>query len=114
MNKIIAVDFDGTLCINEYPEIGKPNKELIAYLKNKRANGDRVILWTCRNNELLRQAVDWCKEHGLMFDAVNENLPEVIDAFGGDTRKIFANAYIDDRNWVFTNLIIDDDIILAR
>lgn len=101
--KIIAVDFDGTLCANKYPEIGKPNKELITYLKDRQANGDKVILWTCRNNERLQQAVEWSKERGLIFDAVNENLPEVIDAFGGDTRKICANVYIDDRN-----VLIDD------
>ena len=33
-----------------------------------------------------------------MFDAVNENLPEIVEAFGVDPRKIFANEYIDDRN----------------
>ena len=32
---IIAVDFDGTLCENEWPEIGMPNEELIEYLKVK-------------------------------------------------------------------------------
>jgi hypothetical protein len=33
MNKqIIAVDFDGTLCENKWPEIGEPNTELIGYL----------------------------------------------------------------------------------
>lgn len=32
---IIAVDFDGTLCENKWPEIGMPNEELIEYLKKK-------------------------------------------------------------------------------
>lgn len=43
-------------------------------------------------------ARDWCYNYGLIFNAVNENLPEIIDSFGSDTRKIFANEYIDDRN----------------
>ena len=30
--QIIAVDFDGTLCENKWPEIGEPNTELISYL----------------------------------------------------------------------------------
>lgn len=30
--QIIAVDFDGTLCENKWPEIGEPNTELIGYL----------------------------------------------------------------------------------
>lgn len=29
--------------------------------------------------------------------AVNENLQDVIDAFGTDSRKVFAHEYIDDR-----------------
>lgn len=97
-NNIIAVDFDGTLCENKYPEIGEPNMELIDFLMSCQLNGDKVILWTCRNEEQTKAAVDWCSERGLVFDAVNENLPEIITEFGGDTRKIFANVYIDDRN----------------
>ena len=31
------------------------------------------------------------------MDEVNKNLPEIIEAFGGDCRKIFANEYWDDR-----------------
>ena len=33
----------------------------------------------------------------LHFDAVNENLPEAIKRFGGDSRKIFADEYIEDK-----------------
>ena len=95
---IIAVDFDGTLCENKWPEIGMPNEELIEYLKKRQANGEKLILWTSRNEEQTKDAVEWCKEHGLVFDAVNDNLPEIVEAFGGNCRKIFANEYIDDRN----------------
>lgn len=96
--KIIAVDFDGTLCENKWPEIGKPNTELIAYLKKRQAAGDKLILWTCRVDDILRNAVAWSAAQGLIFDAVNENLPETLEWMGGDSRKIFANEYIDDRN----------------
>lgn len=97
--KIIAVDFDGTLCENKWPEIGEPNRELIAYLKERQAAGDKLILWTCRVDEILKNAINWSAEHGIIFDAVNENLPEIVSSFGTDTRKIFANEYIDDRNF---------------
>ena len=96
--KIIAVDFDGTLCENKWPEIGAANEELIEYLCNRQRDGDKLILWTCRVDNMLQKAVEWCKERNLVFDAVNENLPEIIESFGSDTRKIFANEYIDDRN----------------
>lgn len=81
---IIAVDFDGTLCENKWPEIGMPNEELIEYLKKRQANGEKLILWTSRNEEQTKDAVEWCKEHELVFDAVNDNLPEIVEAFGGN------------------------------
>lgn len=34
--KIIAVDFDGTLCENKWPEIGAANEELIEYLRDRK------------------------------------------------------------------------------
>ena len=95
-SKIIAVDFDGTLCTNCYPGVGFPNQVVIDYIKAEKKHGAKIILWTCRTGDILDTAVSWCKDQGLMFDAVNENLPEIVDAFGSDTRKIFANEYIDD------------------
>jgi hydroxymethylpyrimidine pyrophosphatase-like HAD family hydrolase len=95
---IIAVDFDGTIVSDKYPNIGIFNKELVRYLIMRKENGDKLILWTCRTGNLLNQAVRHCELAGLVFDAVNENLPEVIKQYGGDTRKIFADIYIDDKS----------------
>lgn len=76
--KIIAVDFDGTLCINQdvvnWPYLGQPNKELVEKLKALQDEGHVLILWTCREGELLEQAVAWCRNFcGINFDAVNDN-----------------------------------------
>lgn len=96
--KIIAADFDGTLCEEVWPTIGAPNIELINYLKEEKKKGAKIILWTCRNGALLADAVLWCTEHGLEFDAVNENIPELLEAYHGvDSRKITATEYIDDK-----------------
>lgn len=95
--KIYAVDFDGTLCEDQFPAIGKPNISLIEYLAEKRIKGDKLLLWTCRVGERLQEAVRWCREYGLEFDAINANLPEMIEKFGADCRKIFADVYIDDK-----------------
>ena len=98
MNTIIAVDFDGCLCQNKYPDIGTPNYPVIDELINRQTDdGAKIILWTCRRDELLEDALAWCRNRGLRFDAVNENLPEIIEAFGGDCRKVYANEYWDDR-----------------
>lgn len=94
---IYAVDFDGTLCESNFPEIGEPNKTLISRLIKRKNKGHKIILWTCRVGERLREAVDWCKQFGLEFDAVNENLPEIVAEWGGESRKIFADVYIDDK-----------------
>ena len=96
-NKIIAVDFDGTLCENKYPEIGEARFDVIGKLKEEIKQGARVILWTCRRGEDLMRAVYWCAHFGLYFDAVNENLKSTVEHFGGDTRKICADEYWDDR-----------------
>jgi Predicted hydrolases of the HAD superfamily len=96
-SKIIAVDFDGTLVTNAYPDIGNPIENVVFALKCEQNKGARIILWTCRRGELLAKAVDWCEARGIRLAAVNENLPDVIEAFGGDTRKVFANEYWDDR-----------------
>ena len=95
--KIIAVDFDGCLCTNVWPEIGEPNTKLIYRLKFRRAHGDKLILWTCREGALLDVALEWCRAHGLEFDAANENLPEMVERYGGDCRKISADEYWDDK-----------------
>lgn len=94
---IVAVDFDGTLCEDKWPEIGCPNWDLIRYLKYLKGLNNKLILWTCRVDKELNEAIAWCKLHNLEFDAVNENLPDMIEKYGTNTRKIFADMYIDDK-----------------
>ena len=100
---VIAVDFDGTLCKNKYPKVGRLCSEGIEILKKFRKNGGEVILWTCRYGKALQDAIDACREAGLEFDAVNKNAPKHRMRWAsvtGDTelsRKVYADIYIDDR-----------------
>lgn len=96
--KIIAVDFDGTLCENRYPEIGEPYPMVISTLRFLKLMGCKLILWTCREGAELEQAVLWCGRHGLFFDKINENIPDVVERWGTNSRKVFANVYFDDRS----------------
>lgn len=97
--RVIAVDFDGTLVSGgHWPEVGEPNLQLIAQLKECKAVGDKLILWTCRSGEALDVAMAWAAEYGLTFDAINDNLPEVIAAYGDNSRKISCDYYIDDKS----------------
>ena len=74
----IAVDFDGTIVEHRYPAIGKELPFAVSTLRQlQREQPDlHIILWTVREGELLRQAVEWCAERGLTFYAVNSNYPE--------------------------------------
>lgn len=94
---VIAVDFDGTLCDHRFPGMGAPHQEVITALIKLRAAGHKLILWTCREGDILTSAIQWCHQHGLDFDAVNESLTESIRAcHGANPRKIFADIYLDD------------------
>ena len=96
MRKAIAIDFDGCLCKDAWPEIGAPNWDVIRAARFARQEGAALILWTCRNGDLLDGAVEWCGKHGLIFDAVNENLSERVERYGGESRKVSADEYWDD------------------
>lgn len=100
--KFIAVDFDGTLCINKFPKIGKVNainRKVHEVVKQLKSEGHILILWTCRedgpNGKYLKEAIEWCKTQGLEFDYINEN-PE--SPWGDTKRKIYADLYIDDKS----------------
>lgn len=97
MNIKIAVDFDGTIVEHDYPKIGKEKLFAFRTLKELEKEGVRLILWTFRTGKELDEAVEYCRQNGIEFYAVNKNYPEeVLD----DTvsRKIDADLYLDDKN----------------
>lgn len=99
----IAVDFDGTLCENRFPEIGEPKPRIISFIRQHAARGSKIILYTCRENgtrrALLDEAVAFCEKYNIPLFAVNENpanpYPEQYGTGAG--RKIYADLYIDDK-----------------
>lgn len=103
---IIAVDYDGTLFEGSFPDHGKPKEDVIAKVKKFKEHGAEIVLWTCRESGSLDEAIDRCKEVGIIFDAVNSNSPsqqeymrEMLtqgEVFA--TNKIFADLYVDDRS----------------
>lgn len=93
----IAVDFDGTIVEDAYPNIGKEKTFAIETLKELQKRGHQIILWTYRTGKTLEEAVEYCRQKGLEFYAVNKNYPEEKPE-DGLPRKINADIYIDDRN----------------
>ena len=97
INIKIAVDFDGTIVEHQYPEIGKEKLFAFQTLKELEKKGARLILWTFRSGKELEDAVEYCRQNGIEFYAVNKNYPEeLFDAT--ISRKIDADLYIDDKN----------------
>lgn len=97
MTRVIAIDFDGTLFENKWPDIGAANWWVINAAKYEQRQGSKLILWTNRTGEHLKKALQACEKVGLEFDAVNESLPEWVSAFNNDPRKIGATEYWDDK-----------------
>lgn len=102
----LAVDYDGTLFEGMYPELGAPRLDVIAKTKEFIEAGAEVALWTCREGKSLQEAITRCKEHGLVFCAINDNTPaqheynRVNKMHGKEAfaqRKIYADLYVDDK-----------------
>lgn len=106
MAKIICVDFDGTIVEHSFPEIGKEILGAFETLRDLKTFGYKLILWTCREDEgyliarqFLKDAVEFCRENGVEFDAVNETiLEEDFRDKCSPHRKPYAHYYVDDRN----------------
>jgi hypothetical protein len=94
---ILAIDFDGTIVDSKYPAIGKPKLFAFETLKKLQAEGFTLILWTYRSGKSLDEAVEFCRQEGIEFYAVNKSYPE--EDYSEDiSRKINADVFIDDRN----------------
>lgn len=96
---IIAVDFDGTIVEHRYPAIGEEKPFAIETLKMLIRDRHQLILWSVREGQLLEEAVQWCRERGVEFWAVNRDYPEEDPRHNQHfSRKLKADIFIDDRN----------------
>ena len=93
------MDFDGTIVTHEYPAIGEELPFATETLRMLARDGHQLILWSVREGRLLQEAVDWCKERGVEFWAVNRDYPEEkVENNNHFSRKLKADLFIDDRN----------------
>ena len=94
---VIAVDFDGTIVTENYPEVGTLIPAAKQTLKRFKEKGGYIVVWTCREGKTLKDSIEFLNDWNIPYDAVNENLPHRIKQYGNDPRKIGADLYIDDR-----------------
>jgi hypothetical protein len=110
---VAAVDFDGTLVENGWPKAGPDIPGGAEALREFLDAGIKVIIWTCRtfrnfppgsDTGSTTDVVRWLADHGFASEfgkniLLNENYLEVVVAFDhSESRKVYANCYIDDRN----------------
>jgi hypothetical protein len=117
----ISIDYDDTIVYQDFPRSGtiKPNaKEVINRLYDE---GHNILIWTCRAFERLETAKEYLNECGVKYHLINENLVNNIEKYGGDTRKMSAHIYIDDRqlggipnDWLVIEEMVRRDLVKAE
>jgi predicted mannosyl-3-phosphoglycerate phosphatase (HAD superfamily) len=97
---VIAIDFDGTIVEESYPQLGKLRKGAKKYINKLYDDGHIIIINTCRSGVHQNAAFKMLIGLDVSFDLMNENHPSVIAQYHNDSRKISADLYIDDKNLV--------------
>ena len=88
---VIAVDFDGTIVTNEYPDVGRVvplAKEVINMLGE---NGHRCFLYTMRDGKSLEDAIECCRINGINMVGYNKSPRQF-----SSSPKQYGSYYIDD------------------
>ena len=94
----IVVYFEGIIVTHENPKICTELPFVTETLKMLIKDHHRLILWSVREGKLLDEAVEWCRERGVEFWAVNKDYPEEsVESNNHFSRKLKADWFIDDR-----------------
>jgi len=96
---IIAVDLDGTAWDENWPDIGRFRPNFIRVMRRLWNEGHLIIINSLRDvgTEEYDDAVDHLEIKDIKYHKFNENLPGIVDHWG-ESRKIGAHVYIDDRS----------------
>ena len=89
----IALDFDGTCVKYEYPEIGE-DIGAIQHLKELTGKGHKIILFTMRDGDDLKNAIRWFKENDIPLYSIQKDRGQYNWT---KSPKCNADVYIDDK-----------------
>ena len=94
----LAIDFDGTIVENAFPNIGELRLNAVPVIKRLHDEGYKIVINTCRTGQREIEARECLINNGIPFDYLNENTAELIAEYPEESRKLSADLYIDDRN----------------
>lgn len=100
---VISVDFDGIVAECDYPRIGNLREGASYYINKLIDEGYGIVINTCRSGKFQTDAEDFMAIHNVKYHHINENFPFLIDYYNGDSRKISADVYIDDKSIFWDN-----------
>ena len=86
---VVAFDFDDT--VYDFHKKGRLYSDVIQLLKDLKSINCYLICWTGQEDLLF--VSNYLKENDIPFDTINENPP----FRNSSSRKIYANAFLDDR-----------------
>jgi trehalose-6-phosphatase len=86
---VVAFDFDDT--VYDFHKKGRLYNDVIQLLKDLKSTNCYLICWTGQQD--LEFVSNYLNQNNIPFDAINENPP----FHKSISRKIYANAYLDDR-----------------
>ena len=86
---VVAFDFDDT--VYDFHKKGRLYNDVIRLLKDLKTINCYLICWTGQQD--LEFVSNYLSENNIPFNAINENPP----FHKSTSRKIYANAYLDDR-----------------
>jgi hypothetical protein len=94
--KQIAIDFDDTIVESDFPHIIglKPHAKRV--MDKIKSHGGEIIVWTARGQ--IYPVYQFLVENEIPFDAINKDFSSTVEEYDTQSRKIFADVYIDDRN----------------
>ena len=95
-NAVLAIDYDGTCVTNvDPPEIGE-SIGAAPWLRMFVVAGARLVLWTCRDGEGLKAAIEWFRDNDIPLWSIQAN-PE--QGTWSISPKLHAHLFIDDRGY---------------
>ena len=106
-HRYIAIDWDGTIAEdNTYPNVSHAKPEALKCIKRMIADGYKLCIWTCRGGNHIEQIESLLSDNGIerKHYYINEHFEYFLDSFPEQSPKIYADVYIDDRNFRTTKI----------